>query len=117
MSICKYCEIDKEFGGEDFRLDKLTNIDRDGYFFGDVLIASFLRLSKIDGKPSIESTLPYETKDGDIKFGIASREINYCPFCGRNLTCDSRKAAERVKAHRMMRKTLNEALKGVEEED
>lgn len=114
MENCKFCEIDKEFGGEYFGLNKFTNVAEECAYPLDSLVTSYLRLRKIDGKPSITASMPYETKDNERGFGIASTVIKYCPFCGRDLEVDLEMMVQRKRARLMMRKAMIKAMDEVE---
>lgn len=116
MENCKFCEIEKEFGGEYFGLNKFTNVADECVFPLDSLVMSYLRLRKIDGKPCITASMPYVTKDNEQGFGIVSTVIKYCPFCGRDLEVNPEKMAQRRRAHLMMRKAIIKAMDEAEKQ-
>lgn len=89
MENCKFCEIDKEFGGEYFAMHHFSKISEDANIALETMIGTYLRIRKLDGNHCITVSVPYETDEGKSLIGVAGKEINYCPFCGRKLGEDA----------------------------
>lgn len=85
MGKCKYCDLKDEHGGEYFAMHHFSKISEDANIALETMIGTYLRIRKLDGNPCITVSVPYETDEGKSHNGVAGKEINYCPFCGRKL--------------------------------